>query len=177
MRSNFTRSKSIVIRYSRLVLLVALVALTAGRAKAQSEQPKHLDLLSYSFGIIQGQTARISLMLPRLANPQLPGDTVSARIQVLGTEGEVLVQSGELNVAPGQTRCWDVPRGMLPASRDVGGRRQVRVRMLVTTLSADLDLPSVMPTIEVIDDLTGGTVSHAGKTFLIFVSGPNGTSP
>jgi hypothetical protein len=53
----------------------------------------------------------------------------------------------------------------------------VRVRMLVTTLSADLDLPSVMPTIEVIDDLTGGTVSHAGKAFLIFVTGPNKTNP
>jgi hypothetical protein len=33
-----------------------------------------------------------------------------------------------------------------------------------------------MPTIEVIDTLTGGTVYEMGKTFLIFVSGPNGTS-
>ena len=177
MHSNSSRSKSIIIRYSQLVLLVAAVVLTAVQANAQSDQPKHIELLSYSFGIIQGQTARISLILPRLANPQLPGDAVSARIQVLGTEGEVLLQSGELNVAPGQTRFWDVPRAMLPASREVGGRRQVRIRMLVTTQSNDLDLQSVMSTLEVLDDFTGGTVSQAGKTFLIFVSGPNGSNP
>ena len=177
IRSNSTCSKSIIIRYSQLVLLGALVVLTAGRTNAQSEQPKQIELLNHSLRIIQGQTARISLILPRLANPHLPNDSISARIQVLGTEGEVLVQSSELNITPGQTRCWDVPRCLLPASRDVGGRRQVRVRLLVTTLSADLDLPSVIPTIEVIDEITGGTMLQMGKTFLIFVSSPNRTNP
>ena len=159
-----------IIRCSLIILLVGLVALTPGRANAQSNQ--YIELLSYSFGMIQGQTARISITLPRLAKPQLPDDPVSTRIQLLDTEGEVIAQSSEIKVAPGQTRFWDVPHSQLSASREPGGRSQLRARMLITTLSADRERPSVMPQIEVIDDITGGTVLYAGKTFLIFVTGP-----
>src|SRR5689334_18585157 len=91
-----------IIRAGLIVLLVALIGLTADRANAQSSE--HIQLLSYSFGVIQGQTARISITLQRLANPQLPGDPVSARIQLLNTEGEVIAQSAELRIARGQTR-------------------------------------------------------------------------
>jgi hypothetical protein len=159
-----------IIRCSLIILLVGLVVLTPGRVNAQSNQ--HIELLSYSFGMIQGQTARISITLPRLAKPQLPGEPISARIQLLDTEGEVIAQSSEIKVAEGQTRFWDVPHSQLPASREPGERNQLRARILVTTLSADRERPSVMPQIEVIDDITGGTVLHAGKRFLIFVTGP-----
>ena len=155
-------------------LILLLIGISAGQVNAQNTG-QHLELLSYSFGIIRGQTGRITITLRRLANPRLPDDPVSVRIQLLDTEGEVIAQSGELSLRTGQTRFWDQPRDALPSSAEPGGRLQLRVRVRVTTLSADLDRSSVMPTIEVIDTLTGGTVYEMGKTFLIFVSGPNGT--
>jgi len=169
MREMFTKRHFIL---SGLVILA--VGLAAGQVNAQEQ--RHIELLSYSFGVIQGQKARVSITLPRLANPRLPDNPVNARIQLLDTEGEVIAQSGDIRVQPGQTRYWDQPRASLPPSGEPGERLQLRVRILVTTLSADLDR-SLMPTIEVIDTLTGGTVSDAKKTFLIFVSGPNGTPP
>ncbi len=157
-------------------LVLLLIGLSAGQTNAQSNG-QHLDLLSYSFGVIRGQTGRITITLRRLANPRSPDDTVSAVVQLLDTEGEVIAQSGELRLRTGQTRFWDQPRDTLPASTEPGGRLQLRVRVLVTTQSGDLDRTSVMPTIEVIDTITGGTVYQAGKRFLIFVSGPQGSKP
>lgn len=154
-------------------LVVLLVGLAAGRVKAQVSG--HIEISSYSFGIIQGQKVRISVSLHRLANPHLPQDPVNARIQLLDTDGEVIAESSELRVQPGQTRIWDQARNLLPASGEPGARLQLRARILVTTHSGDLDRMSLMPTIEVIDTLTGGTVFHMGKTFLIFVTTPTST--
>ena len=153
-------------------IVVALIGLFAGQAKAQTSG-EHIELLSYSLGIIQGQTARVSVTLRRLANPRLPDDPVIARFQLLDTEGEVIAQSAEIRIRRGQTRYWDQPRAALPASSEPGGRVQVRVRILITTLSNDLERTSLMPTIEVIDALTGGTVYQMGKRFLIFVPTPH----
>jgi len=150
-------------------IVVALILLPVGRARAQNSG--EIELLSYSFGIIPGQKTRITVFLRRLANPHLPADPVNVRVQLLDTEGEVIAQSDELRVLPGKTLSWDQPRALLPTSAEPGGRIQLRARMLVTTHSVDLD--GLIPTIEVIDTLTGGTVHHAGKTFLIFASGPS----
>jgi hypothetical protein len=160
---------------NRQIILCSLIGLlfgfAASLAKAEG-MPQHIELLSYSFGVTQGQTARISIILQRLANPRPPDQPVSAVVQLLDIEGEVITESGELKVLPGQTKYWDVPRDLLPTSGEPGGRVQLRVRIRVTTLSADLERLGLMPTIEVIDTITGETRSEAGKRFLIFVSGP-----
>jgi len=155
-------------------LLLALNVIGHKQAKAQTGQ--HIELLSYSLGIIQGQTARVTITLRRLANPKLQDQPIIARFQLIDTEGEVVAESSEIKVLPGQTRSWDQARSALPASREPGERLQVRIRILVTTLSADLDRSSIMPTAEVIDTITGRTIYEHGKRFLIFVSGPNGRS-
>jgi len=163
--------KHTVIRYSMIVLLIGLVALAAGRANAQTDQ-KYIELLSYSLGFAPGETARISVTLRRLANPGQP--PINARIQLLDTEGRVIAQSDEIKVEPGQIRFWDANRNLIPVSGEPGtGRLQVRVRMLVTTSSMDLDPESVMPTIEIIDGATGRTLHNAGKRFLIFTCDVN----
>ena len=162
--------KHSVIRYSMIVLLIGLVALTAGRAYAQ-EQGRWIEVLSDSWGFARGETTRISVTLRRLANPQQP--TVSARIQLLDTEGRVISQSDVIRVEPGHIRFWDAPRDLIPVSGEPRtGRLQVRTRIVVTTSATDFDLESLMPTIEVIDNITGRTLHSAGKTFLIFVPTP-----
>src|SRR5215475_15358306 len=154
-----------IIRYSMIVLLIGLVALAAGRANAQTDQ-KYIELLSYSLGFAPGETARISVTLRRLANPQLP--PINARIQLLDTEGGVIAQSDEIKVEPGQIRFWDAPRDLIPVSGEPRtGRLQVRTRIVVTASATDFDTDSLMPTIEVIDGATGRTLQSAGKRFLI----------
>lgn len=155
-----------VIRYSMIVLLIGLVALTAGRAYAQ-EQGRWIEVLSDSWGFARGETTRISVTLRRLANPQQP--TVSARIQLLDTEGRVISQSDVIRVEPGHIRFWDAPRDLIPVSGEPRtGRLQVRTRIVVAASATDLDPDSLMPTIEIIDGATGRTLQNAGKRFLIF---------
>jgi hypothetical protein len=162
-----------VIRHSMIVLLIGLVALAAGRANAQTDQ-KYFELLSYSFGFAPGETARISVTLRRPATPELPEIPASVRIQLLDTEGRVISQSDEIRVEPGQIRFWDAPRNEIPVSGEPGTRRlQVQARMVVTTSATDFDPESVMPTIEIIDGITGRTLHNAGKRFLIFTCNPN----
>jgi hypothetical protein len=160
-----------VIRYSMIVLLIGLVTLAAGRANAQADQ-KYIELLSYSLGFAPGETARISVTLRRLANPEQ--SPINARIQLLDTEGRVIAQSDEIKVEPGQIRFWDAPRNQIPVSGEPRtGRLQVRARMVVTTSATDFDPESLMPAIEIIDDITGRTLHNAGKRFLIFTCDPN----
>ena len=160
-----------IVRYSLIVLFIGLIALAAGRAYAQ-EQGRWIEVLSYSWGFARGETARISVTLQRLANPQQPA--VSARIQLLDTEGRVISQSDEIRVEPGQIRFWDAPRNLIPVSGEPRtGRLQVRTRIVVTTSATDFDLESLMPTIEVIDNITGRTLHSAGKRFLIFTCDVN----
>jgi hypothetical protein len=156
-------------RCSMMILLIGLLTLASGRASAQ-ESSKHIELLSYSWGLIPGETARISVTLRRLANPQLPEAPVSARIQLLDTEGGVIAQSDEMRLGPDQIRFWDASRNLIPAAGEPGtGRLQLRTRILITTSSADFDPESLMPVIEVIDGITGKTLHNTDKTFLIFV--------
>jgi len=160
-----------VIRYSMIVLMFGLVTLAAGRAYAQ-EQGQWIEVLSYSWGFARGETARISITLQRLANPELP--PINARIQLLDTEGKVIAQSDEIKEEPDQIRFWDAPRNQIPVSGEPGTRRlQVRARVVITTSATDFDPESVMPTIEIIDGITGRTLHNAGKRFLIFTCDPN----
>ena len=167
--------KNTIIRYSQIALLIGLVALAADRANAQTDQ-RHIEVVSYSFGFVPGEAARISVTLRRLANPELP--PINARIQLLDTESRVIAQSDEIVVEPGRIRFWDAHRDLIPVPGESGtGRLQVRARMLVTTTATDFDLDSLTPTIEVIDSITGRTLYSAGKTFLIFVSPVGSTGP
>ncbi len=167
--------KHSVIRYSMIVLLIGLVALAAGRAYAQ-EQGRWIEVLSYPWGFARGETARISVVLRRLANPQQPA--VSARIQLLDTEGRVISQSDEIRVEPGQIKFWDAPRDLIPVSGEPRtGRLQVRTRIVVTTSATDFDTESLMPTIEIIDDITGRTLHNNDGRFKIFTCDINTCLP
>jgi hypothetical protein len=152
--------KHTFIRYSLIVLLIGLSALADSRAYAQ-EQNNHIELQSLSWGLSQGQTARISVVNSLIADGSVRSVTV--RIQLLDMEGAVMAQSDEIRVAPGKTRFWDVPRESLPGGEPTG-RLQVRARILVTTQSVFRQSP-LAPSVELIDSGTGRTV-HSFDAFL-----------
>jgi hypothetical protein len=150
MKHNFIRYSI----YSVILLLIGVGALAASRANAQLSRENTIEVESFSFGIVTGQTARVSLV-----NFGDRGTTANnpiiANIQLLDTEGKVIVQSGEVEVAPGHTNVFD------PGF--VGGVYvQVRARVFVkfvTTKPFDIkrDQAPFMATVEVVDSATGRT--------------------
>jgi hypothetical protein len=150
MKHNFVRYSI----HSVILLLIGVGALAASRANAQLSRENSIELLSYSFGIGTERTPRISLV-----NIGDRGTTANnpiiANIQLLDTEGKVIVQSGEVEVAPGHTNVFN------PGF--VGGVYvQVRARVFVkfvTTKPFDIkrDQAPFMATVEVVDSATGRT--------------------
>ena len=138
-----------------IVLLIGSVALAAGQAYSR-ENEKHIQLLSFPYGVASGRTVRTTIFNPGFVG----GVFVAARIQLLDMEGEVIAQSDEIRIGPGKIRFWDVSRDQLRAQGDPGtGRLQVRTRILVTKTPFDANcngLP-VAPTVELINPSTGET--------------------
>jgi hypothetical protein len=119
--------------YRGLILLaIGFVGLASARANPPGDQEdQQIVLLSHPYGIASGQSVSISVVV-YASRPARRNEPASARIQLLGTEGEVIAESDEIRVEPGKTRSWDVPRETLPATEPTG-RVQVRTRILVTT--------------------------------------------
>lgn len=148
-------------RYSIIALLIGLVALTAGRANAQDSFRNEIIIESFSWGMSTGQTSRVSGANMAMADGSVR--FLSASIQLLDKEGNVIAQSDEIRIEPNKIGYWDAPREMLPAG-ELTGRTQVRARILavfVTTAPFDINrdqLPLAL-SLEIIDSSTGRTVS------------------
>ncbi|MCI0390281.1 MAG: hypothetical protein MOB07_16145 [Acidobacteria bacterium] len=162
-----------IIRYSLIVLLIGLGALTAGRAYAQTQAPPPFDnglsILGISWGYSTGQTARISIAFLADGSVRLTAPVI-ARMQLLDMEGEVIAQSDEIRIEPGKIRFWDAPRELLPAG-EPNGRIQLRPRILVTGMPSDLNRirRHLAPAMEVIDSGTGRT-AYRNFNFRIIIS-------
>jgi hypothetical protein len=146
--------------YCVVVGLFGLVLPTAGPAFGQEDQ-EQIELLSMPFGIASGQSARTSIGLnAALADGSVKFVTV--RIQLLDSEGEVVAQSDRMRIEPGKLGSWDVPGEALPAG-EPNGRKQVRIRALVTTHSVDYNpyvtVDFVEAAVEIVDSNTGATAS------------------
>jgi hypothetical protein len=131
--------------YSLIVLLVGLSVLAASRANAQRRHVNEIDVLSYSWGISPGQMPRISVV-------NIGDEPITANIQLLNSVGNVITQSGEIQVAPEHTNVFQP--GFL------GGVTVARARIsvkFVTTHSFDVDRARApfMATVELVDSATG----------------------
>jgi hypothetical protein len=140
-------------RCGMFILVLGLLILAAGGANAQDRHRNEIIIESFSWGISSGQTARVSVVNSGLGDGSVR--TVRARIQLLDTEGEVIAESAQMEVAPGKIRFWDVPREQLPVGEPTG-RIQVRVRMLITTESFDRNYNPYV-TVDVFESVTGAT--------------------
>jgi hypothetical protein len=137
-----------VIRYSiygMIALLIGLGALAATRANAQRRNVNEIDVLSYSWGVSPGQMPRISVV-------NIGGEPITANIQLLNSVGNVITQSGVMEVAPEHTNVFQP--GFL------GGVTVARARIsvkFVTTQSFDIDRARApfMATVELVDSATG----------------------
>jgi prepilin-type processing-associated H-X9-DG protein len=144
-----------VTRYSMIALLIALVVLTAGPANAHGGH--RIEILSFSWGITPGQTARVSVAnFVFLDGSVRSNHPAVVRIQLLDTEGEVVAESDEIRVEPGQTGFWDAPYEQIGGVREATGRLQLRARIEVKT-NAGSQPPQLGPALELFDSSTGVT--------------------
>jgi prepilin-type processing-associated H-X9-DG protein len=146
-----------VIRYSVIVLLIGLVAVAADRANAQINHSNEIMGESFSWGIARSQTARVSVMNVAFADGSVK--TVRGRIHLLDTDGEVVAQSDEIRVEPGQTRFWDAPYEQIIGAREPTGRLQLRARILFEKRSFDRNRPPLV-TLEIFEPSTGVTTLY-----------------
>ena len=140
------------IQCSVALLAAAFVGLASAQANAEGDQEhRQIEPVSPSWGIALGETVSISVVV--YANRTVgTNDPIIPRIQLLDAEGEVIAESDEIQVEPGKTRSWDVPRERLPAGEPTG-RIQVRARILVTTQALSRP-PSLAATAELFDSAT-----------------------
>ncbi len=150
--------KHTFMRYSLTMLVIGLAALANSQAYVRDPVRRHIDLQSLSWGMTQGQTARLSVAHFLFADGSVRTTPPSiARIQLLDMEGEVIAQSDEISVAPGKIRFWDVPRESLRAGESTG-RLQLRARIRVTTSESEVNRSPLAPSVEIFDSGTGRTV-------------------
>lgn len=143
-----------VIRYSMIVLLFGMVGLAADRANAHHRE---VIIESWSWGIARGQTARVSVVNSALADGSVR--FLKGSVQLLDTEGEVVAQSDEIRVGPGQTRFWDAPYEQIMGAREPTARLQLRARILFEHTSFDRNRPPLV-TLEIFDPSTGVTTLY-----------------
>ena len=149
-----------LIRYGKIVLMISLVTLSAGRANAQERHRNEIHLESLSWGMSSGQTVRVNVVNFVFSDGSVrASDPVIARIQLLDTEGEVVAQSQQITVASGKTRFWDAPYEQIGGVRGPNGRLQLRARILVEEGSLDRNRPP-LASLEIFDYSTGATKSH-----------------
>lgn len=121
-------------------------------------------------GIVPGQTLRVSLFNPLSSGSEAGSDaqskSFSGHVKVFDASGNLIAQSADLVVAPGEFRYFDINRDALPLPGEPGtGRLQVRAvsevrfsRINLVQFYVDIENS------EVIDNSTGRTAAAIQHT-------------
>ena len=152
-------TKRHILSCSMLVLLLVLALLPINQVSAQLWSA--LETVP-SVGLIASESLRLCFAFPESANrSERPSQAVGVRFRVFDAEGDVLAQSEEIAVRERQTRCWDVRRTALPRVGEPGtGRLQVRAIIEIRITAPPFPhqgQPGFLPSVEIIDNNTGGT--------------------
>ena len=169
---------------TRLALLVVSVLTVCGvppqlRAQpdvsgtAAGEPPTETLSINFekpSFGMARGQTARFTVFNPvDTVDQQGCGEhgtacadlTVSVVVAMIDQQGSRIAQSAEIEIPPGEFRSIDFNRDafLLPGEPETG-RLQIRPVLRMAFARSALqgfDVPRLMDSIEIVDNLTGRT--------------------
>ena len=140
------------------------------------------DVLNSGFGndvttgIVPGQTLRVTISNPPSSGSKAKGNPVIGRVKFFDGSGNLIAQSDESVIPPGEFRSFDLDRDALSLPGEMGtGRLQTRG-------SWSLILPDASPrqarapgwvaaSFELIDNVTGGTEVLSGPECLVFFLG------
>jgi hypothetical protein len=141
------------------VALAAIALIGSTWAAAQTESQNNLKQLHLGcIGFVDGQTLRFSAFNPN--TPEEASEPVRAKVRLYDATGNVLAQSEEVDLAPGQFRTFDFNRAGLRASGEIGaGRLHVRAEIIYGFVATSQQPPDQFPAVmELIDSSTGRTI-------------------
>jgi hypothetical protein len=111
-------------------------------------------------GIVPGQTLRVTLFNPPASESETQGEPVSGHVKVFDGSGNLIAQSPEQVIPPGEFRSFDFNRGALPLRGEPGtNRAQVRIKPFLNFESGRLS--PVLASFEIVDASTGRTAKGA----------------
>jgi hypothetical protein len=124
----------------------------------------------YLMGIVPGQTLRVTLFNPPATETETSPQPVGGHVKVFDGRGNLIAQSSELAIPPGEFRSFDFDRAALHLAGEPGtNRAQVRIKPFFNFPSKRLS--HVLASVESVDNSTGKTVVLAGQQCLVFYLG------
>jgi hypothetical protein len=120
-------------------------------------------------GIAPGQTLRITLSNPPSAGSKARRKPIVGRVKFFDESGNLISQSDESVIPPGESRSFDLDRDALSLPGETGtGRLQTRGSWSLIPRDTS---GQVMASFELMDNLTGKTVVLSGHECLVFFLG------
>jgi hypothetical protein len=124
-------------------------------------------------GFARDQRVRLTLTNPppnaREAGSEAQREPVNAHVKFFDENGNLIAQSDELIIPPGEFRSVDLNRAALNLPGEPGtGRVQVRARVIWETLQLRSEFPA---SVELVDTSTGKTTVLTGQQCLVFFLG------
>jgi len=111
-------------------------------------------------GLVPGQTLRVTLFNPPASESETQGEPVSGHVKVFDGSGNLIAQSPEQVIPPGEFRSFDFNRDALPLRGEPGtNRAQTRIKPFFRFESERLS--PVLASIEIVDASTGRTAKGA----------------
>src|SRR5215470_12738226 len=115
-------------------------------------------------GIVPGQTLRVTLFNPpssgSAAGSETQGEPISGHVKVFDGSGNLIAQSPEQVITPGEFRSFDFNRDALPLRGEPGtNRAQARIKPFFKFESERLS--PVLASFEIVDVSTGRTAKGA----------------
>jgi hypothetical protein len=127
-------------------------------------------------GIVPGQTLRVTLSNPPSFGPEARRNPVIGRVKFFDGSGNLIAQSDESVIPPGEFRSFDLDRDALSLPGEMGtGRLQSRGSWSLIVQDASTRRANasgrVAASFESIDNLTGKTEVLSGQECLVFFLG------
>jgi hypothetical protein len=107
-------------------------------------------------GIVPGQTLRVTLFNPPFSESGAQNEPVGGHVKVFDGSGNLIAQSPELAIPPGEFRSFEFNRFALSLPGEPGtNRANVRIKPFYNFRSGRVS--PVLPSFEIVDDITGKT--------------------
>jgi hypothetical protein len=121
-------------------------------------------------GVVPGQTLRVTLFNPPSSESEAQSEPVGGHVKVFDRSGNLIAQSAELAIPPGEFRSFDFNRFALSLPGEPGtNRANVRIKPFYNFRSERLT--PVLASFEIVDNRTGKTVVLSGQQCLVFYLG------
>ena len=155
MRMNFARSKSIKRLATLAVVAFSFFQLPAGAQSSLQSNETTVAGETALVGLASGDMLRFTAFNPSKTESGGPNEPISLQLKLYDARGDVIAESRQIEIPPGEFRSVDFNNDQLPAVSEPGARNQVRTRPLWGVRLRSTSL--VTTSLEIVDSSTGSS--------------------